>query len=115
MQILTEVEENMIEEITADDRDPEIGEDRDLEIADAQDLKIVDVQDQGIANAQDLEKVKNVLDQDLENHLGKNLKKIMIPKKVLPKIGKIKKWFALKIYDLFSILTYLFGKALDQI
>ena len=87
MQILTEVEENMIEGITADDHDPEIEEDRDLEIADAQDLKIVDVQDQGI---------ENVLDQDLENHLGKNLKKIMIPKKVPPKIGKIKKWLALK-------------------
>ena len=71
MQILTEVEENMIEGITADDHDPEIEEDRDLEIA----------------NAQDLEKVENVLDQDLENHLGKNLKKIMIPKKVPPRIG----------------------------
>ena len=101
MQILTEVEENMIEGITADDHDPEIGEDRDLEI--------VDVQDQGIANAQDLEKVENVLDQDLENHLGKNLKKIMIPKKVPPRIGKIKKWFALKIYDLFIIDTSCFG------
>ena len=89
MQILTEVEENMIGGITADAQD--------LKIVDVQDLKIVDVQDQGIANAQDLEKVENVLDQDLENHLGKNLKKIMIPKKVLPKIGKIKKWFALKI------------------
>ena len=108
MQILTEVEENMIEEITADDHDPEIEEDRDLEI--------VDVQDQGIANAQDLEKIENVLDQDLENHLGKNLKKIMIPKKVPPKIGKIKELLKkMTLFIIDTILSCFWGRLSDQI
>ena len=59
MQILTEVEENMIEKITADDHDPEIEEDRDLEI--------VDVQDQGIA------KKALVIDPDQKSR-GKNVR-----------------------------------------
>ena len=87
MQILTEVEE-MIGGI-ANDQDLEIVNDLDPEIANAQDPEIANVQDLEIVNVQDLvlEMVENAQDQDLGNPPEKDIKKIMIPKKVPPRIG----------------------------